>query len=254
MAAPLPTATVAGPWVVDFNEHHCIASRQFKVGDEEYVLALQPYPTKDDTALYLQVPHALDGFDGETARILVGDKRIKESTLFGEPVVQKGHSKYRSSLTSTEYAEISGASSLTIDSKVARAVFPISQMPDVKKTLDLCVSQLLESWGLSRDAQARLAVFPKPIGDERSFFSSSDYPQSAVTSGAIGDIEAILNIDDTGKAVGCRLNQESGHKDLDQTTCAILMRRARYVPAKDRQGNPMAAPVLLTIVWMLPTD
>jgi protein TonB len=46
----------------------------------------------------------------------------------------------------------------------------------------------------------------------------------------------------------------SGSSALDQATCRLLSRRARYTPAKDSSGNPVADTDAGSIRWVLPEE
>ena len=75
-------------------------------------------------------------------------------------------------------------------------------------------------------------------GDLRSLFSADDYPASAQAAGAEGTVRAELTIGADGRVVSCNISQSSGNSSLDQATCNILRRRAKFTPARDSNGNP----------------
>jgi protein TonB len=51
---------------------------------------------------------------------------------------------------------------------------------------------------------------------------------------------------------GCEIIRSSGHKSLDDATCSILQRRARFTPARAADGQPIASTVVSPpIVWRL---
>jgi protein TonB len=50
----------------------------------------------------------------------------------------------------------------------------------------------------------------------------------------------------------CALRSSSGSEALDAATCAVLQRRARFTPARDKDGKPMAAPAFQTVRWLIP--
>jgi periplasmic protein TonB len=75
-------------------------------------------------------------------------------------------------------------------------------------------------------------------GDVRTLFSADDYPASAQAAGAEGTAQAELTIGADGRVVGCNLIRSTGNSALDQATCNILRRRAKFTPARDSNGNP----------------
>jgi protein TonB len=74
-------------------------------------------------------------------------------------------------------------------------------------------------------------------GDVRSIFSTDDYPASALASGAQGTAQAQLTIGPDGRVQGCNLVRSTGNGALDQATCNILRRRAKFTPARDSNGQ-----------------
>jgi protein TonB len=75
-------------------------------------------------------------------------------------------------------------------------------------------------------------------GDLRTLFTEDDYPASAQAAGAEGTAQAELTIGADGRVVSCNLIRSTGNSALDQATCNILRRRAKFTPARDSNGNP----------------
>jgi protein TonB len=89
-------------------------------------------------------------------------------------------------------------------------------------------------------------------GDVRYIFSDDDYPADAQRAGEEGTVQAKLDIDPSGRVVRCTVIRSSGHTSLDAGTCRILIRRARFVPAKDRNGEATADTyVTPPVTWRL---
>jgi protein TonB len=86
----------------------------------------------------------------------------------------------------------------------------------------------------------------------RHVFSGDDYPAAAQVRGEEGDVRARLDVDTRGRVSRCTIVQSSGSESLDDATCRILEERARFAPARDAGGNPVADSVLTPpIVWRL---
>jgi protein TonB len=89
-------------------------------------------------------------------------------------------------------------------------------------------------------------------GDLRSLFSADDYPASAQSAGAEGTTRASLTIGPDGRVTGCNIIQSSGNGALDSATCNILRRRAKFIPARDSNGNATSDTITTpSIVWRL---
>ncbi|MFL6733952.1 MAG: energy transducer TonB [Sphingomicrobium sp.] len=89
-------------------------------------------------------------------------------------------------------------------------------------------------------------------GDMRALFSANDYPAEAQRDGEEGTVRAELTIDQRGRVRRCTIVASSSHSSLDNATCRILARRARFTPARDVNGDAVRDTVLTPpIVWRL---
>jgi protein TonB len=74
-------------------------------------------------------------------------------------------------------------------------------------------------------------------GDLRTLFGPDDYPASAQAAEAQGTAQAQITIGTDGRVVSCNIIRSAGNSALDAATCNIIRRRAKYVPARDSNGN-----------------
>jgi protein TonB len=92
-------------------------------------------------------------------------------------------------------------------------------------------------------------------GDLRTLFSTDDYPASALAAGAGGTAQAELTIGPDGRVTGCNLTKSTGNGALDSATCNILRRRAKFIPARDSNGNPTSDTIRTpSITWVVPPE
>ena len=61
-----------------------------------------------------------------------------------------------------------------------------------------------------------------------------------------------LTIDSRGKVSDCTITRSTGHSALDQATCTLIERRAKFDPAKDSYGNPIAGTYRNSVNWKIP--
>lgn len=87
---------------------------------------------------------------------------------------------------------------------------------------------------------------PQPIGDRAAWVELS--PTSDVSPGRY-KLEARLQVGPDGRVTGCRLEKLSGIKSVDLTACLQLRARARYSPARDMKGQPVAAVEFYGLDW-----
>jgi TonB family protein len=72
----------------------------------------------------------------------------------------------------------------------------------------------------------------------KPIFTYEDYPRQALRQGWQGTVVTELTVGTNGFPTACRVTKSSGYKILDDRTCELLMTRAKFIPAKDEQGNP----------------
>ena len=100
----------------------------------------------------------------------------------------------------------------------------------------------------------RVSQAAKAKGNLPALFSTDDYPQSAIRNEEQGTTAVRMTIGADGRVSDCSITQSSGSSALDNATCNILRRRARFTPAKDQAGNPITDTVSQRIRWELPAD
>lgn len=92
------------------------------------------------------------------------------------------------------------------------------------------------------------------VGDRASWVTTSDYPASAIRAGAEGTTAIRVMIGADGRASDCRITATSGNPALDEAACRTYLRRARFRPALDQVGHPIASEHLDRIRWTLPSE
>jgi protein TonB len=87
-----------------------------------------------------------------------------------------------------------------------------------------------------------------------SYFSLDDYPAAALRENGSGPVGFTLTIGANGRVTDCLVTASSGSVALDQATCRILRGRARYIPARDENGNPVQGQDTGRVIWRVPAD
>ena len=100
----------------------------------------------------------------------------------------------------------------------------------------------------------RVSQAAKARGNLVALFSNDDYPQAAIRNEEQGTTAVRLSIGGDGRVTDCSVTASSGSTTLDNATCSILRRRARFTPAKDQNGNPTSDSYSQRIRWVLPAD
>jgi len=91
-----------------------------------------------------------------------------------------------------------------------------------------------------------------PRNSPADWITDEDYPGSSLRNNEQGVVGFALAIDATGVVTGCTITLSSGWTALDAATCRLLQQRARFNPAKDRDGEAIADSFRFRIRWSMP--
>ncbi|MDF7774344.1 energy transducer TonB [Sphingomonas sp. AOB5] len=115
--------------------------------------------------------------------------------------------------------------------------------------LDRCIADLKQREAGS-GAPARTP--PKLRGTQDALMTEDDYPVAARRAEIGGRVRVRLTVGVYGFVRDCTVIDSSDHKVLDDATCAIYRRRARFDPAKDAAGRLTLGTMELTKLWTPP--
>lgn len=87
-----------------------------------------------------------------------------------------------------------------------------------------------------------------------AWVTPDDYPTEALRTESSGKVVAALALDQMGRVSGCRVAVSSGTHSLDAKTCEVFTKRARFIPAQDQSGNPVASTIVERVNWIIPRD
>ena len=91
-----------------------------------------------------------------------------------------------------------------------------------------------------------------PRGNPGGWVTDSDYRSNWIRKELSGSASFVLAIDARGKVTDCTIVRSTGHNELDNATCSLIERRAKFNPAKDSHGNPVAGSYANTVNWRIP--
>lgn len=84
--------------------------------------------------------------------------------------------------------------------------------------------------GPTRQESAKRAGDPPRPLNRNSWALMDDYPARALREAREGTTRYILTVRADGRVADCKISRSSGHADLDQATCLLVTRRARFEP------------------------
>lgn len=93
-----------------------------------------------------------------------------------------------------------------------------------------------------------------PMGNPGNWITSDDYPSLSLRLEEEGIAEFRIYVGHDGRVSRCEITESSGSALLDEQTCAALIFRARFVPARDAQGNTVKGTYSSAVRWQIPGD
>jgi hypothetical protein len=244
-AAPPVALAPAGEWVVEYADDQCVAGRKFKLNSEELLLGLRAEPTDDDVWVTILAPSALEESQVYPAASAVAGVPIADKSLRSFPGTKERHKLYGLSLNPREFERLSGDGRLEVRSKPLSFVVQLTRLADIQKLLRDCTADLLASWGFSREAQAQVQTYPKPI--RGLVVRADEYPRPALASGALWNLRVRVTVDKTGRPIACGPRRPERDNQLDAITCGAIMRQARFKPGRDHSDRPIESPYFMGV-------
>lgn len=103
-------------------------------------------------------------------------------------------------------------------------------------------------WMLIAAAASNGPIAAEAIGNPaRGWVRSTDIPVSEWKQGSTTGFD--LTIDQMGRTVRCEITRPSGSAKLDTLICELVMKRARFLPARDASGKTVPSVMRNHIRW-----
>lgn len=94
------------------------------------------------------------------------------------------------------------------------------------------------------------AALAQPVGTAQSWVTADDYPPAALQAKLRGTVIVQLQISAIGRVENCAVEGSSGHPELDDATCRLVVRRGRFKPATDAHGQAVPSTYKQTYRWV----
>lgn len=110
---------------------------------------------------------------------------------------------------------------------------------------------LAEKGGKAKDPPKLFdPVAPKPRNG--NWVTDNDYRTVWISREWEGTAAFRLTIGTDGKVRDCTITQSTGHAALDDATCTLVTRRAKFDPAKNEQGQTVSGSFSSAVRWQIP--
>lgn len=95
---------------------------------------------------------------------------------------------------------------------------------------------------------------PYPKSNPGAWVTENDYPTAALRQELQGITGFRVTVGPDGFVTDCVITQSSGTPILDQATCQLVTRRARFYPGLDASGKETTGTYANRIRWIIPQD
>jgi Gram-negative bacterial TonB protein C-terminal len=279
VCATLPVSAIAAPkeplrlkpsskWNSDYMKDGCRLIRQFGEGDDISLIIMNRFAPRESFSLTLAGrPFKLT--QTADAKVQFGpteaeqDVNFMAGTLGDLPSLVMSGEMRLAPASASELAALKAAEKNPIEFarinfeplgaerekqvkfiKVGRplrqaVILELGAMDKPLAALDTCITDLVNSWGLDAAKHKTLTRAVLPTSNPGNWMSSGDYPIKMLRAGQPAIVEFRLDVDETGRATGCHIQQTTRPKEFDRAVCSAIMRKAKLSPALDAQGQPM---------------
>jgi TonB family protein len=237
--------------MVDFADNMCVLQRDFASDEAKVLLGFKPGPLSDSVRIILV-------WKGNEKRTIWGNAKLSfddqppVSAPFKELLIApKGVRVLLIDAEEPDLAPLKTARQFRIHAGTREHLLAPTNVAAAMNVLEDCKINLLESWGMTREAIKSIETRPKWRNNLR-VFQSSDYPDIALRKSEQGTAGVRFWVSNNGKVHDCVVVESSGSPDLDAQTCSVLTARARYEPARTKSGEAVESLSFARIRWLLP--
>ncbi|MEO1730949.1 MAG: TonB family protein [Pseudomonadota bacterium] len=272
-AAKLPPLR---PWNIDFAENRCRLSRLFGTEEEPHLIffeqtapgarfgltfagsQLKRFARADDVSLGAERDKPIEPIDrfyrgdvtGIGPAIIIADYRIGRSVETSVGAKDKGDETRRLSKAGIDLDEATTIDRFVLAREDDVVSFETGDMIPAFQALNVCTSDLLRSWGLDPDEHQ---AYRSPVWTNRISISkriARYYPLDALNRGEMGVFRMRVIVEKDGAASDCFLEASTENARLEPPACRE-MRRAKFEPARDAQGQPIRSFYSTSITYQI---
>lgn len=257
------------PWNVHYADDYCRLARIFGTDKQKVTLSLEQDSPGASFRMTLAGPMFGAQRSKDDANLTFGampDQKImffpgtvgtgkdgQPAWIFGEPVRLKPYSAaevaaakengYSSTFdTPVTEADEAAVTSLLIGRPLRNPVqLKIGPMKAAFTAMRSCTDELLAHWGIDVARHRELSRWAMPVTEPGKWLKSSDYPRDMLAKSQPGIVRFRLSVGADGVPTACHIQRSTNSEGFDDAVCKGVMRRARFDPALDKDGQPLAS-------------
>jgi Gram-negative bacterial TonB protein C-terminal len=264
-------------WHVDYADDRCRLARQFGEGEQKVFAFFDRYGPDDFFKLTLagkpvstwaekaeaavqfgpaeaeQMLYFLKGTvaDNMPALIFTSRVRIAPASAAEQLAIKARDDDEWIELTPVSLEREAAIRYLSVGKPLRRPVIlETGSMRAPIAALNKCIDNLVTYWGVDVEKHKNLTARVKPLVNPGKW--SIDYPVKMLRVGQPAIVEFRLSVDTDGKPTTCHIQSTTRPKEFDAAVCGWIMKRARFSPALDAEGKPLASYYRNTVRFALP--
>lgn len=268
-AEPLRLAA-SSKWFVNYATDSCRMAREFGEGDQKVLMVIDQFEPGDEFRFSLFGKPVRTNFNEGDIRVRFGEAGIEQEYPFypgtadkkTPAIVLRGDVRlvprspeekaayeaardagnYGYPLTRVTPEQEAAVTSIEISRAIRRPILlETGTLGAPFEAMRKCTDELLDHWGIDVAKHAGLTRRATPRTNPAKWMNSSDYPVDMLMLGKRAIVQFRLDVDTTGKPTGCHIQQSTRPKAFDDAVCAAIMRKAKFHPALDADGRPVAS-------------
>lgn len=262
----------ADGWVLNYANDSCRLARTFGEGDEKVVLILDQFQPADRVDLslvskkfassnVLKIPAAASfgpglgaGKFSDALIGVIGANRdqilmMGARDLLNRPYVKSPDFETRPAFQTTPEQE-SAITELRVRTSTRTLTLHTQSLGQPMAAMRKCLKNLVRDWGFDPEQQAVLQKRPAPLNTPTDWVHTMKAMPRAVVDGRSAVIRFRLTVDPQGKPTQCFTQNATLAAEIAKTTCVILIKGARFSPALDSEGKPIASYYTNSMRWL----
>lgn len=254
----------ASQWQVDNEPQICRLSREYKDGADtigirmeqfrpgaavQVLLTGKPFKRAESRSDYgVRLGSGARPFNAWVAKVTLPDGN--EGTLLRS--IQFVAPSASSTTTWPSPAALQAIDEIAVDAPVmGTVVLQTKTLARAMEEMRKCNDQMVRGWGFDPDKEARQSRRVEPIEAPNTWLRPTDYPFQRARRGQSSVIAFRLNVDAQGTPTECFIPRAYTPQSFSEVTCGLLLKRARFRPALDENGQPVASYFSSSVSWLI---